>query len=256
MEPYFRTQLTTMYLGDCLEVMDYLISLGVKVDAIITDLPYGVTSHKWDSIIPFDQMWDRIKKLRKDRTPILLFAMTPFDKALGYSNIKEMRYDWIWEKVKASGHINANKQPMRAHENILVFYDKAPLYTPQKTTGHKPVNAFTKTIESQNKSEVYRKATSVIVGKRQTDRYPRSVLKYPIDRPKDRYHPTQKPLELIKYLLKTYTNEGDLVLDFTSGAFTTSVACEQLGRKSIGIEIEQRYCDIGIHRIEEMSNNE
>jgi DNA modification methylase len=234
---------------DCLEAMDRMIEKGIKVDAIMVDLPYGTTQNKWDSVIPFSPMWDRIKKLRKDNTPIIMFAQTPFDKALGYSNIKELKYEWIWEKTQATGHLNAKKMPMKAHENILVFYKKLPLYSPQKTTGHKPMNSGVR--RSSLKNENYNDINKVdLPFGGDTDRYPRSVIKFKSDKQKYYLHPTQKPVALMEYLVKTYTNENELVLDFTMGSGTTGVACKNLNRDFIGIELDETYFNIAKDRID------
>lgn len=231
----------TLFHGDCLEVMDRLIEQGIKVDAIITDPPFGTTKCEWDSVIPLDEMWDRINKLKKnDRTPVILFAQTPFDKVLGCSNLSELKYEWIWEKTQATGHLNAKKMPMKAHENILVFYKKLPVYNPQMTNGHKPTNSYTKTIETQNKTQLYGTATQELTGGGSTVRYPRSVQVFASDKQKLDLHPTQKPMALNEYLVKTYTNEGDIILDFTMGSGRITLACEKLNRKSIGID--NGYC--------------
>lgn len=234
--------------GDCLEVMDRLIEEGVKVDAIITDIPYGTTQCKWDSVLNLQVMWKHLKQLRKDKSPTILFGQTPFDKVLGSSNIKELKYEWIWEKTAATGHLNAKKMPMKAHENILVFYKKPPTYNPQKTFGH-----IRKTSKAEHKinckeSDVYNKGQKMTTYD-STERYPRSVIKFPSDKQTCNLHPTQKPLALMEYLVNTYTNKNDLVLDFTAGSFTTGVACKKLDRKFIGIELEKKYYDIGVERI-------
>ena len=165
---------------DCLEGMKMIPDK--SIDMIFTDLPYGTTNCKWDSAIPLNLLWEQYERVIKDDGAILLFAQTPFDKVLGASNLKLLRYEWIWEKTAATGHLNAKKMPLKAHENILVFYKKLPTYNPQKTTGHKPVNSFTKYIDTQNKGEIYNKVNKEIVGGGATDRYPRSVLKYASDK--------------------------------------------------------------------------
>lgn len=239
----------TLYNGDCLEVMDNLIQQGIKVDAIITDIPYGTTHCKWDSIIPFEEMWKRIKEIRKPITPIVLFGSEPFSSSLRLSNIKEYKYDWKWEKTQATGFFNAKKQPMRCIEDICVFYQKQCLYNPQKTEGHKPVNSYTKYLSTVNKTEVYGKCTKELSGGGNTDRFPRQLLTYSSDKQTCYLHPTQKPLELMEYLVKTYTNEGDTVLDFTMGSGTTGVACKNLNRNFIGIELDEKYFNIAKERI-------
>ena len=239
-----------LYNGDCLEVMDNLIQQGIKVDAVITDIPYGTTRCKWDSVIPFDEMWKRIKEIRKPTTPIVLFGSEPFSSSLRLSNIKEYKYDWKWEKTQATGFFNAKKQPMRCIEDICVFYQKQCLYNPQKTEGHKPVNSYTKYLSTVNKTEVYGKCTKELSGGGNTDRFPRQLLTYPSDKQTCYLHPTQKPLELMEYLVKTYSNEGDTVLNFTMGSGTTGVACKNLNRNFIGIELDENYYNIAKERIE------
>lgn len=241
-----------LYNGDCLEVMDNLIQQGIKVDAIITDIPYGTTRCKWGSVIPFEEMWKRIKEIRKPTTPIVLFGSEPFSSSLRLSNIKEYKYDWKWEKTQATGFFNAKKQPMRCIEDICVFYQKQCLYNPQKTEGHKPVNSYTKYLSTVNKTEVYGKCTKELSGGGNTDRFPRQLLTYSSDKQTCYLHPTQKPLELMEYLVKTYSNENDLVLDFTMGSGTTGVACKKLNRNFIGIELNENYFNIAKERI----NNE
>ena len=243
-----------LYNGDCLEVMDNLIQQGVKVDAIITDIPYGTTHCKWDSIIPFEDMWKRIKLLRKDTTPTILFGSEPFSSSLRLSNIKEYKYDWKWEKTQATGFFNAKKQPMRCIEDICVFYKKQCLYNPQKTEGHNPVHNYTKYLSTVNKTEVYGKCTQELSGGGNTDRFPRQLLTYSSDKQTCYLHPTQKPVALIEYLIKTYTNEGDLVLDFTMGSGTTGVACVNTNRNFIGIELDENYFKIAKERINEITN--
>ena len=176
-----------------------------------------------------------------------MFAQTPFDKVLGCSNLKELKYEWIWEKTTATGHLNAKKMPMKAHENILVFYDKLPTYNPQKTTGHKPANRCTK---HRGDGSNYGKTKVGISGGGQTDRYPRSVQVFKTDKQKVSLHPTQKPVALLEYLINTYSNEGDTVLDFTFGSCSTGVAALSTNRKFIGVEMEEKYFDIGASRME------
>lgn len=241
------------YLGDCIDLMSLIPDK--SIDMILCDLPYGTTKCSWDSIIPLDKLWEHYKRIIKDRCPIILFAQSPFDKILGSSNIKWLKYEWIWEKTQATGFLNAKKMPLKAHENILVFYNKSPKFYPQKTQGHTPIHSYTKRKEIQNKTEVYGKVNKTISGGGETDRYPRSILKFKSDKQKNKLngniHPTQKPIALCEYLIKSYTDKGDLVLDNCAGSFTTSVACVNLDRKYIGIEKEEKYFNIGIRRIEE-----
>jgi DNA modification methylase len=248
----------TLYKGDCLEVMDELIAKGVVADAIITDPPYGTTACKWDSVIPFDEMWERLNKLIKPNGAIVLFGCEPFSSLLRVSNLKNFKYDWIWEKTHAKGHLNAKKMPLKAHEIISVFYAKPPTYNPQKTKGHKrkvsSQASRDKSIErGHGKDKAYQ---DEIVGKcgdyDSTERYPRSIQVFKSDVQKSSVHPTQKPVALMEYLIKTYTNENELVLDFTMGSGTTGVACKNLNRKFIGIELDDKYFKIAKKRIKEV----
>tara|TARA_R110002050_G_scaffold554_1_gene4028 strand:+ start:6988 stop:7737 length:750 start_codon:yes stop_codon:yes gene_type:complete len=233
--------------GDCLEVMKTIPD--GSIDAIITDTPYGTTRCKWDSVIDLSLMWEQLNRIIKPNGAIVLFAQTPFDKALGASNLNMLRYEWIWEKTAATGHLNAKRMPMKAHENILVFYKQLPTYNPQKTTGHKPVNNYTKSVNGGTADgELYGK-TGVVSGGGNTDRYPRSVITYSSDKQKEKLHPTQKPVALMEYLIKTYTNENQTVLDFTMGSGSTGVAAKNLNRKFIGIEMDGNYFNIATDRI-------
>ena len=236
-----------LFSGDCLEVMDKLIADGVKVDAIITDPPYGTTACKWDSVIPFDEMWKRLKALRKDNTPIVLFGSEPFSTYLRMSNIKEFKYDWIWNKFKAGNIFLANYQPMKIHEIISVFGKGNITYNPIKEIRDKikiSKNYGTGATMGGN----YEKEEKVYIYK---DKNPVSIIEISNARQKGKSHPTQKPLDLMEYLVKTYTNEGDTVLDFTMGSGTTGVACKKLNRNFIGIELDKKYFDIAEKRINE-----
>ena len=238
----------TLLQGDCLEEMKKIESK--SIDCIICDLPYGTTHCKWDSIIPLDELWTHYKRIIKDNGAILLFAQTPFDKVLGASNLQMLKYEWIWEKTQATGHLNAKKMPMKAHENILVFYKKLPTYNPQMTEGHTPIHSYTKYISTQNNTEIYGRMNREISGGGETTRYPRSVLTFASDKQTCYFHPTQKPLALCEYMVKTYTNEGDIVLDNCMGSGTTGVACKKLNRDFIGIEKDEKYFKIAKERIE------
>ena len=237
-----------LYKGDCLEVMDELIARGIVVDAIITDPPYGTTACKWDSVIHFDEMWERLNKLIKPNGAIVLFGSEPFSSALRMSNIKNYKYDWIWEKSKATNFLNAKKQPLRAKENISVFHKNQPTYNPQMKKGE----AYNKGVrKEQSEDDVYGSFSQTEV-KSDGDRYPRDVLYFKTAESEGKtFHKTQKPLALMEYLIKTYTNDGELVLDFTMGSGTTGVACKNLGRDFIGIELDDKYFDIAKKRIED-----
>jgi site-specific DNA-methyltransferase (adenine-specific) len=237
-----------LYNGDCLDVMDKLIAEGVRVDAIITDPPYGTTACKWDSVIPFEPMWAHLHKLIKNNGAICLFGSEPFSSLLRMSNLKEYRYDWIWDKGSHSNPLLAKKQPLRIYETISVFYKKQPTYNPQMEQG-KPYK----------KDYGYQKHTTETIGAAvlfDRDnitgiRYPKNIIKIGQNKNnREFYHPTQKPLSLMEYLVKTYTNEGDIVLDFTMGSGTTGVACKRLNRNFIGIELDKNYFEIAKKRIE------
>lgn len=237
-----------LYQGDCLAVMDKLIAEGVKVDAVITDLPYGTTACKWDNVIPFDKMWRRINSLSIDTTPIVLFGNEPFSSSLRMSNIDLYKYDWIWNKKTHSSPLLAKKQPLRVYENIIVFYKKQPVYNPQMKEGN-----------PYNKNYGYDKHTyegtgnTVLFDITNTTgaRYPLNILDIPLNKNnRDVSHPTQKPVALMEYLVKTYTNEYETVLDFTMGSGTTGVACKMLNRNFIGIELDENYFKIAKERIE------
>ena len=233
---------TQLIHGDCLEQMKN-IKTGT-VDMILADPPYGTTMCKWDSIIPFEPMWAEIERITTDNAAILLFAAAPFDKVLACSNLKLFRHEWIWEKPAATGFFNAKKMPLKAHENVLVFYKSLPTYNPQKTTGHVRKVSKAKVVHS----ECYGKQIGV-KHYDSTERYPRSVLKFSSDKQYNNLHPTQKPLALCEYLIKTYTNKGDLVVDFCMGSGPVGVAAKKLKRDFIGIEKEDKYYAIAEDRI-------
>lgn len=232
--------------GDCLEVMKRIPS--GSIDMILCDLPYGTTACKWDVVIPFEPLWAAYKRIAKPDAAIVLHAQTPFDKVLGASNLAMLKYEWIWEKGTATGHLNAKKCPMKAHENILVFYSKLPVYNPQKTAGHKPMNAVY--ADPKKTTEVYGLQQRLDNAKGATERYPRSVLKFSVVT-LGTLHPTQKPVELAEYLIKTYTNENAVVLDNCMGSGTTGAACRNLGRRFIGIEKDPAHFATAKRRISE-----
>jgi len=226
--------------GDCLEVMDKLIERGVKVDCVITDPPYGTTWAKWDSIVNFEQMWSKLNKIRKDKTPVILFGVKPFSANLMHSNIKHFKYSWYWLKSNKGNFLNAKRQPLRQIEEIMVFYKNN--YFPQgleKFTGKATRGRSSETTMQNYKKEWNQEKTG----------YPSDLLEFKNDM--NGYHPTQKPVLLMEYLIKTYTNEGDIVLDFTMGSGSTLVACENVGRRGIGIELDEKYFDIAVKRIKE-----
>ena len=228
---------------ECLEEMDKLIEQGVIVDAIITDPPYNLTACSWDKIIPFDKMWERLNKLIKPNWAIVLFGSEPFSSALRMSNIKKYKYDWVWVKEQGTGFLNSKKQPLKNNEQISVFYKEQPVYNPQMRKGFKPYKT-----KKGGLTDNYRKdSISEVITESDGERYPLNTLTFTRDRSK--LHPTQKPVAIIEYLIKTYTNEWELVLDFTAGSSTTAVAAENTWIEWLGIEMSEEYCKIGKKRI-------
>ena len=235
--------------GECLEVMKTIES--GSVDAIITDPPYGTTACKWDSVIDFELMWEQLNRIIKPNGAIVLFGSEPFSSALRMSNIKNYKYDWVWEKSKATNFLNAKKQPLRAKENILIFYKKQPTYNPQMKKGE----AYNKGIrKEQTQDDVYGSFEQTEV-KSDGYRYPRDVLYFKTAESEGKtFHKTQKPIALMEYLIKTYTNENETVLDFTMGSGSTGVAAKNTNRNFIGIEMDEKYFDIATNRISELSS--
>ena len=233
-----------LMLGDCLDKLDTIPD--ASVDMVLADPPYGTTRCKWDSIIPLDQLWPKIVRVLKPKGVVVMTAQTPFDKILGCSNLPWLRYEWIWEKTNATGHLNAKRSPMKAHENVLVFYKNLGTYNPQMTKGHPPINSYRKKKDSDG--DCYG-STSEVRGGGSTSRYPRSVQVFKSDTQKCKLHPTQKPLELMRFLVRTYTNPDDTVLDFCMGSGTTGLAARIESRKFIGIEKDHNYFKIAENRI-------
>lgn len=230
-----------LLMGNCTDILPSLS----KFDAIVTDPPYGTTRCEWDEVIPFDRMWESLSFVRNPKTPVILTCAHPFASMLICSNLRDYRYDLIWDKVKGTGFLNAKKMPMRNHEMIAVFYSKLPTYNPQKTKGHQ-------------KKKTYRSAKhqTAVYGQTKQDyhydsdeRYPRSVLTFSTDTQNSSLHPTQKPVELMRYLIRTYTNPGDRVLDFAMGSATTGVAAILEGRKFTGIELNPDFYEIACKRL-------
>lgn len=222
-----------------------------SIDMVLCDLPYGTTRCRWDSVIDLPKLWSEYRRIIKANGAIVLTAQTPFDKVLGASNLEMLKYEWIWEKTQATGHLNAKKMPLKAHENILVFYKDLPTYNPQKTNGHKPINSYTKYVKTQNNTELYGEMKQEISGGGETDRYPRSVLLYSSDKQKSCLHPTQKPLALMEYLIATYSNEAETILDNCAGSGTTGLAAKNLNRNYIMIENDEVNYKICIERVGE-----
>lgn len=220
-----------MLIGDCLDILPTLPE--ASIDLVLADPPYGTTRNSWDRRIDMQRLWPSLLRVTRPNAAIVLCAAPPFDKLLACSNLRHYRYDWVWEKGNATGHLNAKRQPLRAHEYLLVFYREPPTYNPQKTSGHKPVNSF----YTRHSGSNYGAASAQAAGGGSTERYPRSVLKFASDKQRDNRHPTQKPLDLMRYMVRTYSNAGDTVLDFCAGSGTTARACEAEGRRFVGIDI-------------------
>lgn len=225
--------------GDCLERMAEIPD--GSVDMILCDLPYGTTQNKWDSVIPLGPLWCEYRRVCKPTSAIVLTAQTPFDKVLGSSNLSMMKYEWIWQKTKATGHLNAKLAPMKNHENILVFYSKPPTYNPQGLIR----KAIPTIRQGRDNGSNYGKSNRDAI--QEFENYPRTVLAFGSEG--KTIHPTQKPVALMEYLIRTYTNEGQTVLDNTMGSGTTGVACVNTERCFIGIERDEDYFNVATNRI-------
>lgn len=238
----------SLLFGDCLERMKEIPS--GSVDLILADPPYGTTKNKWDSTIDLDLMWSEIKRIRKNNAITLLFAQTPFDKVLGVSNLSELKYEWIWKKSRPTGRLNSKFAPMKEHENILIFSNGSACFVKNKENaspyypqGLKPCFKINKrTKGTGNYDERNDKCENMAY----FENYPKSILPFGVE---VGLHPTQKPVALLEYLIKTYTNENEVVLDFTAGSFSTGVASLNTNRKFLGIEMDEKYFNIGVNRI-------
>ena len=230
-----------------------------SIDMIFSDLPYETTQNSWDCMINLEELWNQYKRVVKNNGCIALWAQAPFSHVLALSNIKQYKYEWIIEKTKGTGHLNAKKMPMKAHENVMIFsdleespetlqifYGKLPTYNPQMTDGHEPVHSYTK---HTTDGSCYGETKIGISGGGSTQRYPRDVLQFKWDTQKSSLHPCQKPVEACKYFIKTYTNEGDTVLDSAAGSMTTGVAALKTGRKVICIEKDKDTFELGKNRV-------
>lgn len=243
-------EINKIYNEDCLQGMKRIPPK--SIDMILCDLPYGTTKCAWDVIIPFDNLWKQYNRIIKDHGAIVLTGTEPFSSFLRLSNLEQYKYDWVWDKVKGTGFYNAKKQPMRNHELISIFYKNQPTYNPQKTKGHVLKSSFrSKSLQSDvygksNKDNYYCSS----------ERYPRSLQIFSTDTQKSSIHSTQKPVALFEYLIKTYTNEGDLVLDNCMGSGTTAIACINTNRNFIGFEsdTEYGYFEKALERIENRKN--
>lgn len=237
----------TLYNDDCFNVFD---KLNTKIDMVLCDLPYGTTKNSWDIILPFDKMWSCINSVCKDTAAILLFGNQPFTSHLILSNEKQFRYSLVWEKNKFSDFLNAKRKPMKTNEDICVFYKKQPTYNPQYSYGE-PYKRWNtqEAVDKQSNYGSHKQNISQSDGKR----LPTTVLHFNrIERPQ---HPTQKPVDMLEYLIKMYSNEGDIILDFTMGSGSTGVACGRTNRNFIGIEKDENYFQIAEERIKESYHN-
>ena len=228
--------------GDCLKVMKDIPDK--SIDMILCDLPYGTTQCKWDIVIPFDQLWGQYHRVVKDNAAIVLFGAEPFASRLRLSNLQMYKYDWIWDKVKGTGFLNAKKQPMRNHEVICVFYKNQCTYNPQMTVGKRKKSYRRKELQTA----VYGRVDKDCIYD-SSERYPRSIQVFSPDTQKCSLHPTQKPVALLEYLILTYTNEYDIVLDNCMGSGSTCIAAQNTNRKYIGIESEESIFNTAQDRI-------
>ena len=234
-----------LMFGDCLERMKEIPD--GSVDFVITDLPYGTVQCSWDNVIDFTLMWEQLKRIIKYNGVIGLFGAEPFSSQLRCSNLKMFKYDWVWEKSKATGFLNSKKQPLRSHEIISIFYSKQPTYSPQMVSG----SAYNKGVrKEQTGNDVYGSFNQVEVKSATGMRYPRSVQYFRTAESEGGFHKTQKPVALLEYLIKTYTQEGETVLDFTAGSMSTAIACINTNRKGIMIEKDEHYFKVGSERVE------
>lgn len=243
-----------LYNGDCLEIMDRLIDEGIKVDCILTDPPYGTTACKWDAVIPFDKMWERLNNLIKPNGAIVLFGSQPFTSNLISSNMKCFKHNWVWHKKNAGNILVAKYQPLKTTEDIVIFSGKGERvnYYPMMTRGHRDRS---KDKPTKKRSDLFSDIKSGEFkhgdNKKGDERYPKHLIEFSNASRKNHFHPTQKPTDLLEYLIKTYTNENETVLDFTMGSGSTGVACMNTNRKFIGIELDNNYFNIASKRIEE-----
>ena len=236
-----------IYLGDCLELIPKHVE-DKSIDMIFCDLPYGTTQCKWDSVIDLPKLWSEYKRVIKDNGAIVLFASQPFTTTLISSNLKMFRYELIWDKIRSATGLNAKRMPMKTHENICVFYKKPPTYNPQMTEG-KPFDKtkYNGQLELANVTGGGIKKSK----KNNGTRYPISIHRHSQNwKRQDQIHPTQKPLSLIEYMIRTYTNEGDLILDNTCGSGTTGLGAKNLNRNYIMMEQDPKYYEIACKRVQ------
>jgi len=236
---------TMLGQGDCLERMKEIPS--GSVDMVLTDPPFEVIACDWDSAIPFDKMWSEINRVLVKDGVVALFGTEPFSTKLKFSNIKFFKYDWVWIKNLSTNFLHAKRQPLRNTENIHVFYKKSGRYFPIKSDGHVP----TSSAKGSSNGVLYHGKNTRDYKGGDTTRYPKTTLEFNVVDPKNRLHPTQKPVALLEYLIKTYTQENETILDFTIGSGSTGVAAKNTNRKFIGIELDQNYFEIAKKRIQD-----
>ena len=232
-----------LYNGDCLELMKSIQDK--SVDMILCDLPYGTTKCKWDIVIPLDKLWEQYNRIIKDKGAILLFGSEPFSSKLRISNLRMYKYDWIWKKTKAQGFLNSKKMPLKDYENICVFYKRLPVYNPQ--------GIIYGNFQNDRKSK-YSKGEDIYgkekeFGISHMSNFPKNIIEFSNPSGKGQLHPTQKPVDLLEYLIKTYTNKGETVLDNCMGSGSTGLACVNTNRDFIGIELDKDYFNIAKQRI-------
>jgi len=250
---------STFYYGDCLVEMDKIADK--SVDMILCDLPYGTTACKWDSVIDFKLMWEQLNRIIKPNGAIVLFGSEPFSSALRMSNMKNFRYDWIWDKIKGSGFLNANKMPIKRHEVISIFYKKLPTYNKQLKKRNANSHSLGKVENYTANKEKYKNGVYAMQGiefkkmnaiNDYSFKNPDTIIEISVGNSRGQYkrlHPTQKPVLLMEYLILTYTNENETILDFTMGSGSTGVAAKNLNRNFIGIEMDENYFNIAVDRI-------
>jgi len=233
--------MVSLFSGDCLSILPTLDDS--SIDLLLVDLPYGTTACKWDSVIPLDELWVQFYRVCKENAAMVFTAAQPFTTMLAASNLRDFRYEWIWEKPQGTNPMNAKVMPLKSHENVLVFYRKKPTYNPQMWFST-PYGGFSS--ETSKIGEVYGSAKSKHRNNPEGSRYPKTVLRFKQEKG---FHPTQKPVEMMEYFIKTYSNEGDTVLDCTMGSGTTGVACLNTGRNFVGIESDPAYFATAKERI-------
>lgn len=241
-------ELNKLYFGDCLDIMPQIKDQ--SIDMILCDLPYGTTQNKWDSIIPFNRLWDQYERIIKNNGAIVLTGQQPFTSALIMSNIKIYKYNWVYQKNKSTGFLNAKKQPLNDYEDICVFYKKQCVYNPQMVVAEK---TYKRGFVKRKKSGCYgeeKHFEQIETGLR----YPKRIQYFNNNKTREQKHDTQKPIELFEYLINTYSDEGDIILDNCIGSGTTAIACINTKRNFIGMEKEQKYFDIALELINKNKN--